>query len=346
MLRIKCSGCLKTRLFHSSYKYFNISQSSTRQFKTSIISFNHYATLGIDKSASDKEIKKAFRSKSLKCHPDKFPGNKQKETEFKNLSEAYQVLSSKKERNEYDQKHANSPGSSFDSNKNPFARPEHETYNRFNKRYRADLNNRKYRTEANFERNEDWHRIHQELNRRRYEAWEGRQADFSDFMHGRKGTDFKDFRKWYNEPASDFDEGGKNKSWAEGYYEKKRHGSAERMERTFKENQFQRYHMHYQRRVQEEQLRRFLILMIGILIIHTMCLALREQDMGPYALQHSGNYYNGPNPAASSIHDVTVAEMVRRRVEKEREAKIQRDAEAASAYIEAKLNRDIAPRER
>merc|ERR1711893_213567 len=198
--------------------------------------------VGVPNTATDKDIKKVFRTKSLKCHPDKFPGNKAKETEFKNLSEAYQVLSNKKSKADYDQKYANVPGTGS-TNPSPFDRPPHETYNRFNKRYRADLNNRRYRTDAkDYERNEDWHRIHQELNRRRYEAWEGRQADFSDFMHGRRGTDFKDFRKWYNEPASDFETGGKNKNWADGYYEKFRHGSQERMENQFRETQYQRFH--------------------------------------------------------------------------------------------------------
>jgi curved DNA-binding protein CbpA len=289
-------------------------------------------TLGVDRSATEKEIKKAFRTKSLLCHPDKFPDDKKKETEFKNLSEAYQVLSHKKERDEYDQKNANSPSfnSGSPNSQNPFGRPDHETYNRFNKRYRPNDETRKHRTTSEFERGEDWHRIHKELNRRRYEAWEGRQADFSDFMHGRRGTDFKDFRKWYNEPASDFEQGGKNKTWADEYYEKKRHGSQDKMRDEFKSSQFQKFHMHHQRRVMEKKLRKTLVIVLIITMIHTFCLGLREEGLGPYAVQ------SGEGLRPSSSHDITVAEMVRRRVEEEKRIQIERDAENYRAYLERK----------
>lgn len=60
---------------------------------------NYYDILGISKSASDEEIKSAFRKLAHKYHPDKKGGN---EAKFKEVSEAYAVLSDKKKRSEYD----------------------------------------------------------------------------------------------------------------------------------------------------------------------------------------------------------------------------------------------------
>ena len=60
---------------------------------------NYYETLGISKSASEEEVKKAFRTLAHKYHPDKKDGN---EAKFKEVSEAYSVLSDQKKRQQYD----------------------------------------------------------------------------------------------------------------------------------------------------------------------------------------------------------------------------------------------------
>src|ERR1700684_2132379 len=60
---------------------------------------NYYDILGIAKSASEEDIKKAFRKLAQKYHPDKKGGD---EAKFKEASEAYAVLSDKKKRAEYD----------------------------------------------------------------------------------------------------------------------------------------------------------------------------------------------------------------------------------------------------
>ena len=54
---------------------------------------DYYQTLGIDKSASDSDIKKAYRRLAMKHHPDRNKGNKTSEVAFKEITEAYEVLS-------------------------------------------------------------------------------------------------------------------------------------------------------------------------------------------------------------------------------------------------------------
>src|SRR5690625_5348932 len=63
----------------------------------------YYEILGISKNASADEIKRAYRRKALKYHPDKNPGNTEAEAKFKKAAEAYEVLSDPNKRSQYDQ---------------------------------------------------------------------------------------------------------------------------------------------------------------------------------------------------------------------------------------------------
>src|ERR1044071_2867785 len=64
---------------------------------------DYYEVLGVDRKATDEDIKKAYRKLAVKFHPDKNPGDKAAEEKFKELGEAYEALSDSQKRAAYDQ---------------------------------------------------------------------------------------------------------------------------------------------------------------------------------------------------------------------------------------------------
>ncbi|MBR2034469.1 MAG: molecular chaperone DnaJ [Prevotella sp.] len=71
---------------------------------------DYYEVLGVNKDASEDEIKKAYRKIAIKYHPDRNPGNKEAEEKFKEAAEAYDVLHDAQKRQQYDQFGFNGPG--------------------------------------------------------------------------------------------------------------------------------------------------------------------------------------------------------------------------------------------
>ena len=64
---------------------------------------DYYEVLGVDKSAGEDEIKKAYRKLAMKYHPDRNPDDKEAEEKFKEINEAYEVLSDPDKKSKYDQ---------------------------------------------------------------------------------------------------------------------------------------------------------------------------------------------------------------------------------------------------
>ena len=72
-----------------------------------------YKTLGVSNDVSAAELKKVYRKLARKYHPDSNPGDKAAEEKFKEISEAYDVLSDQQKRKEYDQIRAMGSGARF-----------------------------------------------------------------------------------------------------------------------------------------------------------------------------------------------------------------------------------------
>lgn len=71
---------------------------------------SYYDVLGVAKSAGDAEIKKAYRKLAMKWHPDKNNNSEESNTKFKEISEAYEVLSDPSKRSDYDRYGKDGPG--------------------------------------------------------------------------------------------------------------------------------------------------------------------------------------------------------------------------------------------
>src|ERR1035437_6907974 len=76
---------------------------------------DYYEVLGVSREATKEEIKKAYRKQAIKFHPDKNPGDKKSEENFKEAAEAYEVLSNAEKKARYDRYgHAGMGGASSD----------------------------------------------------------------------------------------------------------------------------------------------------------------------------------------------------------------------------------------
>lgn len=95
------------------YKYEGIKMETRKDY---------YEVLGVSKTATEDEIKKAYRKLAVKYHPDKNPGDKEAEKKFQEISEAYDTLSDKSKRAAYDNYGASSTSNSHSYQwRNPFS---------------------------------------------------------------------------------------------------------------------------------------------------------------------------------------------------------------------------------
>ena len=78
---------------------------------------DYYDVLGVAKGASKEELKKAYRKLAMKFHPDRNPDDEQASEKFKELSEAYEILSDDQKRQTYDNFGHEGVNSSFSSSK-------------------------------------------------------------------------------------------------------------------------------------------------------------------------------------------------------------------------------------
>ena len=83
---------------------------------------DYYATLGVPKTASAKEVKQAFRKMARKYHPDVNPGDKSAEARFKEINEAYEVVGDAEKRKKYDELGSN--WKMYEQAQRPAAGPE------------------------------------------------------------------------------------------------------------------------------------------------------------------------------------------------------------------------------
>ena len=96
---------------------------------------NYYSILGVPETATDDEIKKAYRKIAMKYHPDKNPGDKEAEVKFKEASEAYDVLSNPEKKKNYDT-FGSAEGRPFGFNESGFS----DGFNPFGPEWSYDLN--------------------------------------------------------------------------------------------------------------------------------------------------------------------------------------------------------------
>ncbi|MGE3973066.1 MAG: molecular chaperone DnaJ [Bdellovibrionales bacterium] len=98
---------------------------------------DYYNLLGVDKNASDDDLKKAYRKLAMKYHPDRNPDDKAAEEKFKEVSEAYDILRDSKKREMYDRFGSAGPGfarggdprhQGFENYQNPFGSPKDTGY--------------------------------------------------------------------------------------------------------------------------------------------------------------------------------------------------------------------------
>lgn len=95
---------------------------------------DYYKTLGVSETATEADVKKAFRKLAKQYHPDMHPNDKKAEEQFKKVNEAYEVLGNTQRRKEYDDLRknvGNGDQMNFDPSKYGYGRPQGRGFNGF-----------------------------------------------------------------------------------------------------------------------------------------------------------------------------------------------------------------------
>lgn len=133
---------------------------------------DYYEILGVQKTATGDEIKKAYRNLAFKYHPDRNAGNKEAEERFKQITEAYDVLGDEKKRNEYDRY-------GFQSN----------TYSDYNSSYQNSYNSNAYQSNAYESEDAFWDWFNNESARQNYQK-QYYQSSYSNYRNNKSYTKF------------------------------------------------------------------------------------------------------------------------------------------------------------
>lgn len=133
---------------------------------------DYYEILGVQKTATGDEIKKAYRNLAFKYHPDRNAGNKEAEERFKQITEAYDVLGDEKKRNEYDRY-------GFQSN----------TYSGYNNSYQNSYNSNAYQSNAYESEDAFWDWFNNESARQNYQK-QYYQSSYSNYRNNKSYTKF------------------------------------------------------------------------------------------------------------------------------------------------------------
>lgn len=102
---------------------------------------NYYDILGVQKTATNDEIKKAYRNLAFKYHPDRNPGDKAAEEKFKQISAAYEVLGDEAKRRQYDSGNYSSNAYNQQNTQNTYQDFYNNFYNRANTQYHYEYRN-------------------------------------------------------------------------------------------------------------------------------------------------------------------------------------------------------------